>query len=136
MIATKDKKMQVIKNEYITLWDVDDTLVMHTKTNNIPIADLVLVDDPVNVNSKITMQINKSMIRLMQEEYSRGAQIIVWSRGGHAWAESVVKALKISDIVHLIMSKPLSYFDDKDVSEWLKYRVYLPPGTVYKDINK
>ncbi len=119
--------MKVIRNEYITFWDIDDTLVMHENYH----IDNVFVKDPID-NREIKLRKNLPMIRLMKEEKARGSTIIVWSRGGFQWAENVIKALKLEEYVTLILSKPLAYFDDKPVEEWLKYRVYLSPDTNYK----
>lgn len=121
--------MKILRNEYVTFWDIDDTLVMHEKPMNS--IDEVMVKDPLG-NSEIRLRKNLPMIRLMKEEKARGATVIVWSRGGFQWAENVIKALKLDGYVTLIMSKPLAYFDDKPVESWLKYRVYLDPNTSYK----
>jgi predicted phosphatase len=126
--------MKVIRNEYITMWDIDDTLVMHEKPINL--NDEVIIKDPIGmIGTEIRLRKNLPMIRLMKEEKARGSTIIVWSRGGYQWAENVIKALKLEGYVTLILSKPLAYFDDKPVEEWLKYRVYLSPDTKYKALS-
>lgn len=120
--------MKIIENEYIVMVDVDETLVMHDISAT---GELLDVKDPLR-DRQIKMRINGPMVRLVQEEKARGAFIVVWSRGGRAWATAVVEALKLEESVDLIMAKPMTYFDDKDVSDWLKYRVYLTPDTIYK----
>jgi hypothetical protein len=119
--------MQVIKSEQLRMWDIDDTLVMHSE----PCDESVDIHDPID-DRTITLGINAPMVRLLKEEHSRGGFIVVWSRGGYAWAQAVITALKLTDKVHLIMSKPLVYFDDSPVENWLKDRVYLHPSTKYK----
>lgn len=157
MTGIKVEQMVTIKSEYIVMVDVDDTLVMHEEAQKILVPynasndsemtlafdwsgdnikipsslQFVDVQDPIE-DRKITLRINKPMVRLVREEAARGAYVIVWSRGGYQWAKNVVEALGLSSEVKLIMSKPLAYFDDKEVSDWLKYRVYLGPDTIYK----
>lgn len=131
----------IIKNEYVVFVDCDDTLVMHVKQSDIPIEDLVCVKDTVLGDKGefpyITMQRNRPMIRLVHEEIARGATIIIFSRGGYQWAENVAIAVGLYPHKNvIIMSKPLAYLDDKPVEEWLKYRVYIAPDVVYKDVNR
>lgn len=121
--------MKTINNEHITFFDCDDTLVMHREhvTKNI-----VSIFCPIEKKFLI-LEKNTAMIRLLKEEKARGSHVIVWSRGGFAWAESVVKALGLEGHVHQVMTKPLVYFDDKDIREWLPHRIYLGPETNYKN---
>lgn len=121
--------MIVLEKENIKPFDVDDTLVMHDRE---PCnSDTVMIVDPYS-SFKVFLAKNHPMIRLLKEEKARGGTIVVWSRGGYAWAKAVVEALELEPYVDLIMSKPMVYFDDKDVSEWLKDRVYIGPNTRYK----
>lgn len=126
--------MKVINNRNVTFWDVDETLVMHTTYGEVE-ADCAHVLDPIT-GQQIRVRLNLNMLRLLTEEKSQGSFIVVWSRGGHAWAEAVVKALGLEDTVDLIMTKPMVYFDDKPVEEWLPYRVYLAPDVPYKNGGK
>jgi predicted phosphatase len=123
--------MHVIKNEYTVFFDCDDTLVMHGDHGDIP---TVKVRDTVE-EKFIVLGVNQPMIRLMKEEHRRGAHITVWSHGGFQWAVNVVEALELTKYVHEVRSKPLTYFDDKSVEEWMTYRVYLEPGSTYKSIT-
>jgi hypothetical protein len=122
--------MKVITKEHTIFIDVDDTLVMHEKekTEN---GVYISVKDPIE-NRSIKLRVNEPMVRLLKEEHHRGSYIVVWSRGGWEWAQNVIVALGLGTKVDLVMSKPLAYFDDKPVEEWLKYRVYLSPDTPYK----
>jgi hypothetical protein len=121
--------MNVIKNEHIVYVDVDDTLVLHNPPSGE--YDHVDVKDPIG-NRVIRLAIHLPMVRLLKEEFSRGSYIVVWSRGGYRWAENVVSALNLQDYVHQVQTKPLVYMDDKDISEWLTYRIYLSPNEKYK----
>lgn len=125
--------MRIVANEKTVFIDVDETLVHHISQkysvayghNTLSVKDTVRGGD-------IRVLINRNNIRLLEEEFARGSYIVVWSRGGHAWATEVVKALGLTKKVHQVMTKPLVYIDDKDVSEWLPYRVYLKPDEIYK----
>lgn len=121
---------RIIESELIRPFDVDDTLILHDPKGH-PEFETVDIFDPIE-NKTITFRVHQPMVRLLKEEHSRGAFILVWSRSGFQWADTVVKALGIADKVHLIMSKPLVYFDDSPVESWMKDRVYLSPDTFYK----
>lgn len=124
--------MQVIK-QLPAPFDVDDTLIMSSEElDHIPLKEQVGVSDPLT-GDIIWYRINQPMLRLLREEADKGSCIIVWSRGGYKWAHAVVEALGIHDIVDFVMDKPLAYFDDKEISEWLKYRVYIGPDIRYKN---
>lgn len=123
--------MKVIKNEYVVMVDVDDTLVMHLDKAGLKDAAKVEIFDSLD-RKFVTLAINKPMVRLVREEIHRGAQVIVWSRGGYEWASNVLKALHLSGQNIIVMSKPHTYFDDKEVNDWLRYRVYLDHDIVYK----
>lgn len=126
MIGSKVKQ---IKGNPV-FFDVDETLIMHTR-------DLSSSSTTVKVYCEIEgrnliFRVNEPMVRLLKEEHAKGAFVFVWSRGGNQWATDVIKALDLEYYVNLTLDKPLVYFDDKPVEEWLIYRVYLSPDTVYK----
>src|ERR1039457_3557506 len=123
--------MRIIKNEQVVFFDVDSTLVFSVDPKHPVPGREVKVYDSVT-DSYITMIENQAMVRLLREEKHRGGHITVWSRGGYEYAANVVKALGLESLVDQVMSKPMAYMDYLDISEWLKYRVYLPPTKVYK----
>lgn len=127
--------MKIITNELPLPFDVDDTLVMHSVPPYMDDLheDIVYVRDPLNDKREIRLRKNLPMIRLLMEEQSRGGYIIVWSKGGHKWATHVVKALGLAPYVDVVMTKPRAYCDDKDVSSWLKERIYIEPDIPYKN---
>lgn len=127
--------MNINKHERPIMIDVDETLVLHATykyDGTIAKVEKVAVDDPLDSSKKIWLTPHAAMIRLLREEHARGGQIWVWSRGGTQWAVNVIKALKLEDLVYEVMTKPMVYFDDKPVEEWLQHRVYIDPKTVYK----
>lgn len=121
--------MKIIKSENVVFFDVDETLV--TAEQFISCTG-VHVADPVEPGRVIVRYQHLGNIRLLREEYQRGSTIIVWSRGGWEWATNVIKALLLTNLVHTVMSKPLVYFDDVPVEQWLTQRVYLDPRLKYK----
>lgn len=127
--------MFVLKSELIRPFDVDQTLVLEPTKNDPPDAKYVMVEDPLIDDDLryIRRRIHEPMVRLLREEHQRGATVIVWSRSGWEWARNVLCALGIDYNQRLIvMSKPLVYFDDCDIGEWLKDRVWLDPNFPYK----
>lgn len=120
--------MTIIKNENIRPFDVDGTLIVPYVKG----TPFVRVYDAVT-KSDIRVCINLSMVRMLKEEHHRGGHIVVWSRGGNEWAANVVRALGLEEYVHLVMSKPIVYFDDVPIKKWLKDRVFLKPEDKYRE---
>ena len=54
----------------------------------------------------------------MREFKARGHYVIVWSQGGWEWAEAVVKALGLEDLVDEVKTKPQWMVDDICPSIW------------------
>ncbi len=123
--------MRVIKSERIVMCDIDDTLVMHRDLTSGQKNSIIDVTCRATKQT-FSLEKNKNMIRLLKEEKHRGATIIVWSRGGYEWAADVVTALGLEELVDTVLSKPLVYFDDKPVTQWLTDRVYIGPDENYK----
>jgi hypothetical protein len=124
--------MIVTKREDIVFFDVDLTLVLPATSKH---GKLIKVLDPVT-KGFVLQRTHNNMIRLLKEARSRGSYVVVWSRGGWEWARNVVMALCLESYVDQIMCKPLVYFDDKKVDEWLPYQVYIDPKDDYKTIIK
>jgi len=124
--------MIIIKSEFPIPIDVDGTLVLEANAENRALGlKVISVKDPLT-GGMLTMCAHEPNIRLIKEEHSRGSYLMVWSRGGYAWAAAVVVALNLQDIVNEVMTKPHVYIDDVDVKEWMPSRVYLPPNSRYK----
>lgn len=121
--------MKIITNENTRPFDVDGTLILPFEGDD---TTKVLVEDPVFPCKFIKYQKHEPNIRLLREELQRGSICIVWSRGGWEWARNVIMALGIDHKNLLIMSKPMVYFDDVEVQDWLKDRVYLDPNKPYR----
>lgn len=124
--------MRINKSEQVSPWDIDGTLIIHLSDNQLVMHPKVDVYDAVT-KKFITVGINTPMVRLLREEAHRGACIKVWSRGGWEWAANVIKALGLVTCVDEVMSKPMVYFDDIPIEQWLPYRVFIAPDTVYKN---
>ena len=125
-------KDKVVRNRTVRPFDVDGTLIVLYD----PTVDAncyIDIPDPIYPGKIIRLRKNNAMIRLMLEEKHRGSYILVWSRGGYEWAETVIRALDLYDVVDIIMDKPLAYFDDMEVSRWLKDRVFIGPDEKYKE---
>lgn len=120
--------MNTIFNERIYCFDVDDTLVQWSSRGTF---GEVYMTDPV-LEESMSIVPNLNNIRLLKEKRARGCFIIVWSQGGARYAEAVIAALKLSDHVDLILTKPSGIIDDKDPNEWLPKRIWLDPNTRYK----
>ncbi len=103
--SSKVNQPQLIENEDIVCFDVDDTLILWNR----PDSDLVVGDS--------SYKIHKKHIQSMKRFHSRGQFVIVWSKGGAKWAKKAVKLLGIEKYVNLVMAKPSWCFDDQPLSE-------------------
>lgn len=142
--------MKVLPCKLPTYFDVDDTLIMW----NLPAADdpdvieiecptsrteraLLEMDDAGDLNPetptetvsvgswKQRVKPHKKHIAQLKQHFLRGHTIIVWSAGGWEWAEAAVRALGLQDFVHLVIEKPVWYYDDLPANEILGKRYYL-----------
>lgn len=123
--------MKVIDTESTIFVDVDDTLVMWN-------ADIIAANYTSTVRitsphdgSVSNLLPHRGHIKILKDRKARGSFIVVWSAGGFAWANAVVKALNLEAYVDLIMTKPHAYIDDKQASEIMGERIYLTYGTGY-----
>jgi len=85
--------------------DVDETLVIHNKDkrkhkDNIKIGDCYFIP-------------HKPHIEQLKAHAARKHTIVVWSKGGATWANTVVKKLKLEKYVDLILEKPMWAIDDQ-----------------------
>ena len=120
--------MQIVKSEQLVCFDVDDSLILHRKAKKKD--KVVCFTDPYD-GSQHYVVVHEPHIKVLKDRKARGATVVVWSQSGWAWAESVVRALGISQYVDLIASKPILVVDDKPVEQWMGERLYLDPDSKY-----
>lgn len=113
--------MQIVNNEHIVAFDVDETLFMHGMDYPSYKSGLL---NPYSGNYSPGMG-NSKHIELMKQYKARGLFIIVWSKAGVLWAEAVVKHLKLEGYVDLVVTKFDRYVDDLEADKILGERVYL-----------
>ncbi len=125
--------MEVIKSHRIVFFDVDDTLVIWDWKSVDPEGlRLIKVEDPEAKCSQLVMPHDRH-VQLMKQFKARGHTVVVWSQGGWAWAESVVKALGVENVVDYVMDKPSWYVDDLPASMFLGKPIFLDPLNPNKD---
>lgn len=115
---------QVIENEHVYMYDVDDTLVMRDDQELQPGTDRLEIIDPYT-STPIYVKAHVRHIQLLKQMHGRGRFVVVWSQSGALWAQAVVKALGLGEYVNLIMTKPSGYVDDLPCTAWLSNRIYL-----------
>lgn len=121
--------MKIISQESTVFCDVDDTLVMwgfKAKKGQ----KLVAITNPHDGTQEY-FATHPGHIKVLKDRKARGSFIVVWSSGGYAWANAVVKALGLEQYVDLVMTKPHLYMDDKQPSEIMGERLYIPFGSGY-----
>ncbi len=114
--------MKTLKSESVIFVDVDQTLIIWGKIKKDKKS--VAITSPYSGEQHLVM-IHTAHVKILKDRKARGSTIIVWSANGHAWAEVVVKALKLEEYVDIAMSKPYAYMDDKKAKEIMGERIYL-----------
>lgn len=111
--------MIVTKNEQIVYCDVDETLVLWKKEFNHATKIVNYYGD------KVYVEPHYSHIQFLKSLKARGCYIIVHSNNGWAWAEEVVKLLKLEEYVDEVKTKPYKIIDDTNPLEWLPPTIYI-----------
>ena len=105
-------------------FDCDETLVLWSSLK--PLEERIHIEA-----GEISAYVwpHKKHIEQLKKHKARDHRIIVWSAGGYAWAEAVVKALELDSYVDVVMTKFQWYYDDLKSEEFMPEinRVY------YKD---
>jgi len=125
--------VQVIRSSRIVMIDVDDTLVIWDWKPFDPHGEnLISIENPEAKCAELVMPHSRH-IQLLRQFKARGHTVVVWSQGGFAWAESVVKALGIENLVDFVMDKPNWYIDDLPAEAFMRLPIYLHPTDPDKD---
>ncbi len=121
--------MYVLHSTKAYFFDVDRTLVFTDQEVTMLGIRTHVSLTPVMFGGR-EFRVHPEHIRLMKDLKARGHSVVVWSAGGSAWAEQVVRKLELEDVVDLVLTKPDGICDDKAVSEWLPEvdRFYMSVG--------
>jgi len=123
--------MIVIPGNNIVFFDVDDTLILWSPTQEqlekygIDITcDKSMIpnwkSEPVPSGVWITRIVPHNVhIEELKKYKMRNHTVVVWSAGGYNWAKIAVKALKLEDYVDLVISKPTWIYDDLSAAEFM-----------------
>lgn len=114
--------MQLIDNEHIVAFDIDETIFMHG--GDIFDENTVYITNPYS-NSEIHGSLNKNHYELLKQYKARGMFVIFWSKAGMKWAEAVIKEFQLESYVDLVMTKLDKYVDDLEAPQILGERVYI-----------
>jgi hypothetical protein len=123
-ITESKPQPQVLDNEQIYMFDVDDTLICWDDKYFGPAEGRVAVTDPYD-GVTVYLKPHSRHVKLLTQMAGRGRFVIVWSQSGAQWARAVVDALGIQEHVRLIMTKPQGYVDDLPCERWMRDRIFL-----------
>lgn len=115
--------MQVVDNDHVVCFDVDDTLIMWLwdQDEREKHKDEMI---PVGTDKYQTYVLpHKEHIELLKRYKAKNKTIIVWTQSGYSWGHAVLKALGLEDHVDFVFTKPEKYVDDLNANEWME-RVY------------
>lgn len=116
--------MQIIKEDKIIFYDVDDCLVFwpeHLKYNPEDIIEIDSLYPIIGGEQTYKLTPNHNVIEDLKNKSKQEFFIIVWSAAGYEHAEEIVEKLGIIFFVNIVMSKPLYIVDDlkpEEVFTW------------------
>jgi hypothetical protein len=115
----------LIENEMVSCFDVDETLVLdRDPKNRTEERSSIFVLSPYDGSFNFRIPHEKH-IQLLKQMHGRGRFIVVWSGAGAQWARNAIEALELEPYVHMILTKPIVFVDDLPVEKWMNNRVYL-----------
>lgn len=98
----------VIDSDNVVYFDVDGTLVLWDYPAE-RAAETIAVGAP-GLERRVLP--HWTHVEEIKKYKARGHRVVVWSAGGHEWAESVVRKLGLIPFVDIIIRKPTWYYDD------------------------
>lgn len=125
--------MKVTRNENVSWFDVDDTLVLHDIEKHKQLPTITLIDP--YCGKVRTLPYHPTHVRVLKEHLARGAHVKVMSAGGPEWVEAVLTALGFehySDEQLECSGKPKVIFDDLPIEKALGPTLYLDPYSKWK----
>lgn len=109
-------KMKILQSSKLTAFDVDETLIISVPKGN--------VDDECFMLGGTWWRPHHRHIHQLKAHSARDHTILVWSAGGDAWAERVIRHLDLVDYVDYLVDKPLWAYDDN--KQWINWIYYKP----------
>lgn len=110
----------VTKNDQVCYFDVDQTLVTWLKKK-----EFVTNLKADYYGQEVYLQPYEPHIRFLKAMKARGGHIVVQSGNGWAWAEQVVRLLKLEAFVDEIKTKPYKIVDDSPYENWMPTRIFI-----------
>src|SRR5574338_1268443 len=98
-------------SEFTVYFDVDETLIL--------VEDLPSNVTPTCNLNGVRYEPHYGNIDRLKQHALRGHKVIVWSMSGENWARAVVKDLGLEDFVWDCLSKPIFFYDDKPVNDFM-----------------
>lgn len=130
---SKNKYPYILESDNISFYDCDDTLVLWNNDYEWgkDHEGTLEFHDPYFEERIINLKPNQITINHLKQQSVTGGRVVVWSAGGFAWAQEVVRVLGLEEYVDLILSKPKRYVDDLPCEEWMgKWKRVKPDGTL------
>lgn len=104
--------MKVIADNYTVYFDTDETLIESESVSE----DYKKQDGEIILEhpsfGKLRVLPKYEAIETLKEFSVQGDTVVVWHEGGTTWPNRVLKALKLTKYVDLVVAKPDLYFDD------------------------
>lgn len=110
--------MFVLEGSQVTMFDVDDTLIMWKWPDDGTPEQWIWLE-PWNDGMQVKLAVNTEMVEQIKRHSARGHKVVVWSLGGWNWAKTVVEKLELQKYVDLVLEKPLFIYDDKRPQDFM-----------------
>lgn len=117
----------ITKNNNVTCFDCDDTLVIWPKDYSEPGPGRIEFDYG---SEKVYLIPHSYHIIFAKHCFNRGDHVIIWSANGWAWAEQVAQKTGLNNHYRQILTKPVRHVDDKQsLSSICGNQVFIPNET-------
>ena len=115
--------MEISNYEFRVVVDIDGTLVKKVFSKQ---ETEISIHNPYD-NIIYNYQVHHEHVQLIKRYKARGLFVEVWTADGVKHAESVVKALGLTDYVDRVSTKPIKCLDDKaNLNDICGNRVFIP----------
>lgn len=108
--------MLLICADKVLACDIDDTLVYNEKPEDQTFEDGILIE---SINHKQTVWPDEEIIENLKNYKAKGYFIILWSQSGYEWVDAIAKALNLTTIADIGISKVSICLDDLPPSAWI-----------------
>lgn len=117
----KQKLNHLMENDNWFYIDIDNTLLVQDDKINIPDSSRIEME---LANEKFYLIPHSKNIQTLKNMWDMGFTCVAWSAAGQKWAMQAIEKLNLKQYIHIYLSKPNYYMDDKQPEEWMGMNLF------------